>query len=355
MIKTNSRYIIYLNSIFFIFYGTVPLGLVSILDFEFFGAELNLIYSTLSFALFLTIFYQYEKHAKPCKGLIDKLSFSNISLSIQFLCSLPIFIIAPWSEDRLSVFASIAAFVRILWMIRMWVDSTNNQHRLMSRVIMTVVLAVVDGSRTTFFLALVPYMMRHITKKRHFILVLLGLAFFSSLVHFFRIEGAGVNDLFTAGIIGEGFWGPYGVSQVLRSDISMNVQSVVMPFIMPIVLPIIDVADKFLINLRSDSNMSDLIYQNLGETYYPMAGFYLLSEYISMGLTGVVIMNLYLLYCHIIIRRLLGSRNFPFSLLLMVLAIKSSPFTFWKFIWYIGFVMIAIHIMSYLIKRNAFK
>ena len=185
--------------LFFVLYGYVPY----ILDHDL-GYTLPWSTHNFFFALLVGLF---------CLFLPDKLPYrlsnylpvfsskpSNIFIILLFLLCLVIFYFFPWSVDRTSIGAQLAAVFRACWLFLCFscVDSSNRKSILL--IVLTLLLMFIDQSRTYFLICLLPIF--SVVKQKQLFLVFGILAML--LVASLR-SSASFHQLLSYGIVGEAY------------------------------------------------------------------------------------------------------------------------------------------------------
>ena len=210
-------------------------------------------------------------------------------------------------------------------------------------VIATVILMFFDQSRTYFLIALLILL----TDLGLFAIIpALVLALLVAAVRSSQDYGFVHSMMFAIG--GEGYLGSQGVFQVLTiGDGGINFS---IPAVQALFSPLtatITLFTKWLGHsatmLDSSSYLGNYIKETTGNTYPPMGGFFILSEFIRAGWLGIVCIALYIVTVVILTKKLFDTVEFPIGSFIVILAIKNSPMTYWN-------LVISVFIVSYTIR-----
>ena len=251
-----------------------------------------------------------------------------------------------WTDIREGFEGTVSAVFRIYWFVII-INIRRSNFTLWKRVpyvLATVILMFFDQSRTYFLIALLILLtdLGWIAIIPAIIMALLVAAIRSS-------ENYGLIHSIMFAIGGEGYLGSQGVFQVLSiGERGMNFS---IPAIQALFAPAtawITLITKRLGYsadlLDSSSYLGSYIRATTGETYPPMGGFFIISEFIRAGWFGIGCMALYILIVFILTKRLFDTVEFPIGAFIAILAIKNSPMTYWS-------LVIAVFVVSYLVRR----
>ncbi|MHA8107597.1 hypothetical protein [Aquirufa sp. 5-AUSEE-100C1] len=272
-----------------------------------------------------------------------------------FLICCIVFFFFPWVEDRESVMAQFAGFLRLLWfsILISFLDGSKKDYKFL---ILNFFLMFIDSSRSTFAAIFLIHFFRR--EKFNFWMISMGtICIF--LVASIRSDIFNFNSLFESlflfGFVGEGINGSLGSLQILsaKTPIDIALFSSFSSFFQPfLVIP------KYLIFYLNYSTYLDtshfdtlLINQKLGENYYPMGGFYLVSQFIQLSYFGAILLVLYLIFSLRLVGFLFKKADFALQFTLLILMIKMSPFTFWKWLIYLYLIKVFVYFIKSLILR----
>lgn len=252
-----------------------------------------------------------------------------------------------WIDVRSGFEGTISAVFRVLWFVIV-INVSRRELKMANRVIYisaTAVLMFLDQSRTYFLIALI------------ILLIDLGwIATIPALVAGLVVAAvrSGQNDNLVYAIKfaigGEGYLGSTGVFQVL--SLGENGANFALPAVQALLAPataIFTLFAKHLFDLPtemvdSSAYLGQYIRFNTGEQYPPMGGFFILSEFIRAGWFGFVCLAAYMAIVYIVTKRLFDTVEFPIGSFIAILAIKSSPQTYWT-------LVISVFIVSYTMRR----
>jgi len=249
-----------------------------------------------------------------------------------FVVALVIFSYFPWIKDRESFGAKMAAIMRIAWLL---VVILFGDRKGGWACVMTVVLMLIDRSRTYFFVALAVLTIN--IPKRYWGLLGVLLIFVIGFVAITRDSSLGafnIVDIVMYGLEGEGVNGSLGVMQILPFKADANILSIVSPFIQPFIAPINSLL-KYLSFQPIDSAVINykLILNYTGQVYYPMGGFYILSEFINFGNIGIIVLATYLMFSLTVLSKIVRINRLNAGIAFFPLAVKSTPYIFWNMVY----------------------
>lgn len=265
-----------------------------------------------------------------------------------FLLSLISFVIAPWHAVREGLMASISALCRMMWIL-VAIPLLNGRKSKMI-LLLSVLLMFLDGSRTFIFIIFIYYFLSHRIPKYLIALGILPVL----LVASFR-NGFYSFDLLY-GIFGEGVNGSAGVYQVMQVQ-SAKVdwpifQHMVYTFFQPVLILFTLPFPRSLVDIDSSQFISTIVTTTLGQQYYPMGGFYILSEFIPYGYLGILLFCIYFFVSFRLSSILLDSRTIFFAPALLFMMVKSSPYTYWKWIIWFFIIQFTFKFFSTSLRRN---
>lgn len=255
-----------------------------------------------------------------------------------FILSIPVFYLFPWPVEANPIGVSFAAILRALWLFIAFSCVNSGETDKLKTIILTVLLMYIDQSRTYFMLGILVIAVSS-KYKRQF--VAYGV-FLSVLLASFRSGlsfSAGAFDFLLFGIIGEASLATISVGQIFASsEFQMDsTLHLIHTFLQPLFLPFELLAAKiFDVNITSQASyLERLVQQGLGETLSPMGGWYIVAEFIYYGWLGIPIMLGYVLLTWKVTAAIFNTDRFPFGSFIFFVCIKSNPFVYWKFLFYI--------------------
>lgn len=335
-----------------VMYGMVPV-LIDVIGLY----EAPYAYVNFWFSVSLICFIIFLPNGLKTSGQLSIFTQKNSPLLtiLIFVAASYCFYLFPWHDDRESVGASISAFFRALWfMVGISYMSSSERARLLV-MIATVALMYIDQSRTYFLLLLIMLAAKSEYKK---IALIFGLTFAVALGAVRSDDSSGGMDLLLYGIIGEGFNATKAVGQIIEvSNISIDYFShIASTLFQPITIPFDILISKFFPEeyRLQDHYLSESVALNLGEVFNPMGGWYIVGDFVYYGFAGIFLMWAYLYITWYLSRRLLDTRLFPFGAFFLFIAIKSTPFIYWKFVLYIIAVSIFYKFISSFFMRLRF-
>lgn len=314
-------------------YGLVPLLVDS---YNLFDAPYAILNFWFSVALLFFIVFLPTKGTSFKMPLIFTESRNSYLTFLIFFTAIYIFYLFPWHDDRESTGASFAAFFRALWFV-VAVSYINATERIRLIVIIaTIILMYVDQSRTYFLLLLLILAVRSNYKK---ITLIFGLLSAIALGAVRSTDSGGGLDILLYGIIGEGYNATKAVGQIYEiSNIPIDIISHIASTLMqPITFPVDILIYKIFpesYNLQ-DSYLSKAVESNLDQIFNPMGGWYVVGDFVYYGYAGIPLMGLYIYTTWYLSRSLLDTTHFPYGAFFVFIAVKATPFIYWKFIFYI--------------------
>lgn len=318
-------------ALFFVLYGVVPYVVDYLGIFEVNQAYGNLIYSLISAPLPIFCYFLFKK--LPSTKSSDILIVSEFFVVLFFLISVFVFYYYPWHDDRESFGASVAALFRGLWLILMVHCYGQSKNKVLIYILLTMILMLVDQSRTAFALALFVLGLSYSVYSLLFFILIV-----SASAAWRMQETGGILSSILYGLVGEGYNGAKGALQVLsiseyEIDYFMHVLQLILQ---PAFTPIEILLKKFdFIDLDATYQIAALVNYHMNEEYFPMGGFYILSEFVYYGYIGLILLFAYLFIAYTISKKLFDTSTFPAGSLFFIISIKASPYVFWKYIIYL--------------------
>jgi hypothetical protein len=347
------------SSLLVLMYGLVPMG----------GSFLGIYpqtYATINFVFSICLIGIIYLLPSDCKGrfTFSLLRFNTkpIWLVLVFIISAYVFHLFPWTTDRglgteASLGTSIAALMRALWLLTgiTYVNKTEKQRFFI--LILTIILMYIDRSRT-YFLVLLLILAAKSSHKKSIIVISLASAIFLAAIR----SGASTNGLNSMlfGIVGEGLGATTAVGQIYGASIyHINVfMHLFETFFQPVVFPFDFVATKIFGTdyLTQGDYLARLVMNHTNEVFNPMGGWYIVADFVYYGYFGIFLMWIYIVITWFCTKLLLDDKDFPFGSFFFFIAIKASPFVYWKFIYYILFISLiyrALNKLSLLPSRRS--
>jgi hypothetical protein len=263
-----------------------------------------------------------------------------------------------WIEVREGPEATVSAIFRILW----FAVVLNQNHGKMSNnrrillILATCILMFFDQSRTYFLIALLLL----IVGFSKLVMLPLMVVFIVAALLVAAIRSGENVDLLSAitfAIGGEGYLGSQGVFQVLglpEEGLNFFVPAA-LALIAPATAPVVLIAKRFGYETAvfdSSSYLGDYIKFLSGDTYPPMGGFYILSEFMRAGFVGFLCMGMYVILVLFITKRLFDTVDLPAGSFIAIIAIKSSPMVYWNFVISIFVISYALRYLIFLTDRK---
>ena len=351
----NEKFLFLFSILLILNYGLTPYIFTDVLQIQnnFPFSKTNMIYSCVLIIFFSSFFYLHKFIKSTNLLQITKYQITKSNLLIIFIISSISFYITPWSLDRDSIYASINGFLKMFWFIII-LNNSNRKDLQKYFIFFTVVLMILEQSRTYFLLSLFVLLLNTKKKKTLFIFSFLMISIVAVLRNEF--DDISLLTILTYGLKGEAMNGAYGINQVLSINSSFNILQLISTFTQFLVTPINWIFRIFSINnIFFDSSLinSKLIDNQLNEIYNPMAGFYLLSEFIQYGVYGIILMCIYLFQVYFITKKLFDTNIIPTGAILLFIAIKSTPFIYWKMVYALLFVQLFYLVLFKNIIKNA--
>lgn len=253
-----------------------------------------------------------------------------------------------WVDVREGSEGTISGVFRILWFVVI-ISLDRSKLGLGKRAVYvaaTLILMFVDQSRTYFLIALLVLLadLGVIAILPAIVMALLVAAIRSN-------ENYGLFYAIMFAVGGEGYLGSQGVFQVL------SIGAAGVDFKVPAVQALFSPFTAFLVlifkrlgypaeSFDSSSFLGYYIFATTGQTYPPMGGFFILSEFIRAGWFGMICMAIYMTIVFFLTKRLFDTVQFPIGSFLILIAIKSSPMTYWSLVMSVFIVSTAFRTLS---------
>lgn len=328
---------------FALMYGFVPF-LVEYFDlFPAPYAQINLVFSLI---LALAIYAMPNKLPFRWRlAVVPRMPSYKLTFTL-FIAAAVIFYLFPWHGDRESAGASLSAVFRALWLITTFTYARSKEKERFALMGLTVVLMYIDESRTYFLVSLI---ILAITSKYRFSLLGISISLAILLAAVRSEDSGGGADLALYGIIGEGYNATKVVGQIHESNHPINeISHLAQTFLQPVIFP----AEMFIsrvINkdyITQEGHMAILVGNSLDEIFNPMGGWYIVADFIHYKYVGIPLMIIYIFITWIATRAVFDAPDFPFGSFFMFIAIKSNPFIYWKFIYYIIIISLIYKLIS---------
>ncbi len=329
----------------FVMYGTVPFLLNALDLYEVPYAQLNLLFSIVA-ALFV-----YALPSIANKGIFSNqpntIFLKNRLVATIFLAALILFHLFPWHEDRESLGASLAGLFRAAWLFVMFAATQRSEGYKIKIFILSLLLMFVDESRTYFMVGLLVISSSSIYRKSLLIVGIFMVIILAAIR--MSISDNSLNFL-TYGIVGESYNAVRSVGQVISvEDQPINFMAHLFhTFFQPIVFPFEFIANRILnFHLAAQSSyLSDIVNIKLDEKLSPMGGWYIVADFVYYGYPGIILLLLYMYANWLFTCRLFNFSNFPFGPFLFFISIKSTPYVYWKMLFYLLIIFYLVEIMN---------
>lgn len=351
--RRNEIILAIIASLFFLMYGIVPFALNQMDIYRIDVAFDNLVFSLISSAIPILLYFVFKK--MPDIRSRKRILISESYILIIFIISLVIFYLFPWHDDRESMGASVAAVFRGLWLVLMVQCYGQSRAKILRLILYSIILMLVDQSRTAFGLAL------FVLGLSYSIYSIIFLIFLMSAAAAWRMGTSGdIVSNIMYGIIGEGYNGAKGALQALevRGYEIEYLLHIFQLLIQPILTPFQIFSQKFgFADFDVTRHIGGLVEQYMSETYFPMGGFYISSEFIYYGYSGLMLLFLYLFIAFGLSKRFFDTSAFPMGSLVFIISIKASPYVFWKYVLYLYIIQTLLMKSQQLLKMccNSFK
>lgn len=348
--KKNEIFLAAIASSFFLLYGLTPYILNEMGLFVIDEATENLVFSLIAACFPLILVFLFSNAGK-------QLSTGSINLHgkfifLVFLVSVCVFYAFPWHDDRESAGASVAAVFRGLWLVLMVSCYGEPRAKTLRLILMTLILMVVDQSRTAFGLALFVLGLSFSVKSLSVLILLMSA---SAAWRMGESDGF-LNDVMY-GLVGEGYNGAKGALQAISvKDFEIDYFSHIFQLIFQPIITVFQIAlTKFDFgDLDSTRHIGELTEKYLGQVYSPMGGFYIAAEFAYYGLIGLFLLFIYLFITYWLTKRLFDTDKFPAGSLLFIISIKATPYVYWKYVIYLYLIKLLLIALSRFSRRFRF-
>lgn len=304
--------------------------------------------------LFITAINLIERYFFKRLKLVSlkKINFKTNDLFFWFFICLIAFILYPWDSIVQTPFHSLSSICRYIWLfcgIRLK-PHLKQKHFFKSKqflyLIMTTILAIVDSSRTIWFLALLTIF---ILSLDIFYLIVSFVFLFLLLCTIAGIRsGWSLNTFIFSSIYGEGFGATTDYLSIRFNTITDSIESIyyiIDVFLTPIIYPL----NKILGILQLDSlNINSLV---LGKVENVMGGWFIGNTFAFYNSGQYFLVFAYMLISYFFTVLFIGPISPILSRIIPIIAIKSSPFVYWNFIYYIVFFCL----IFYSLRRISLK
>lgn len=251
-----------------------------------------------------------------------------------------------WVDVREGYDGSISAVFRVLWFV---IVINLRQVRMsvtkrMVYVLATAILMFFDQSRTYFLVALLVLLANF-----NWIAIIPALVAALMVAAIRSDQNYGFLHSITFAIGGEGYLGSQGVFQVLAlPDGGLNFSiPAIQALFAPATALVTVIAKRFDYPtdlFDSSTYLGNYIEALTYQPYPPMGGFFIISEFIRAGWFGVICIAIYMTIVLVLSKRLFDTAEFPIGSFIAILAIKSSPMTYWNMI-------LIVFILSYAVRQ----
>lgn len=298
-------------------------------------SQVNLIYSAF-FSICLVGISISKNIRLPKFSLCPKHETSNKALISVFFVAAVIFYYFPWHEDRVSAGSKFAAFFRAAWLYVIFSLNTANELKKLVAISLTMILMFIDESRTTFTLAI---FFLAITSKHKYLLLPVGLAMILLLAAIRMSKFGGLIAGIWYGLFGEAYNGAFPVSQVVEVVLDpmhavVYTVNVILQPISYVILKLVGIFSSDANTLNAHSILVEQVRVTLGEKLAPMGGWYLPASFVHLGWLGIPAMAAYTIVIMAFTKCLFGSKEFPYHLLFIFIAIKAAPHVYVNFCLY---------------------
>ena len=304
----------------------------------------NFIYS-LALLLILLCFKSVPQIGIRHLNLIPKSEMRYLSIFIVFVVAIFLFYQFPWHTDRTSLGSKFSALARAIWLYVVFSLHSANEKKRTVVFVLTLILMLVDESRTTFILCIF-----FLTIRSEYSLYFLPIGVLSAIILAAVRMSASKGVLFAIwyGLFGEAYNGAFPISQT--SQINFEVAQAIAYSAQIILQPIVFVLIKFVSLLSADINAitahSMLVQEvklTLNQKLAPMGGWYIPASFVHLGYFGPIAMGAYLLAIFSFSKILFYSKYFPYHLLFIFLAIKATPHVYVNFCIYYALVFFVMN------------
>lgn len=306
----------------------------------------------LSIALYL-YYYMVDLNLLKIKTSFTSISPRQIPfyvLAVLFFVSLMQFYYYPWhyTEARDNDLGSISALMRIMWLALAPLSlNCSTKKTNASYLCFSVLLSIVDGSRTVFFICILISVSKLFFSRIKTLLILSALLLLLLIIAAVRsawnIEGLG------NGLIGEQTLATLTFFKTLNekfTDVEKLHQFLYL-FLIPFIFPLLKIQSF----LNFDLGFSDVMnkFSHLQE----MGGGFIGTHFIPFGSLTVIFIPIYLIITIYMTNLLLSWYSPVLSCFIPVLSIKSSPLVYWNFVYMLSLslVLFSLLIRSSILNR----
>ena len=243
-----------------------------------------------------------------------------------------------WHSDRVSMGASFSAICRALWLlISISVISSNERVKLLY-LLLTLILAFIDESRTYFAIA---FMIVGSVSRYSKSLFLIGFCLLMALAASRMSQSGNFVSAILYGISGETINATHSFRQLTLVNITHDdsIEHFFNIFFSSILAALAIISDWiFDTGNLSLKIPSELVGAQLNDQLNPMGGWYVANDMIIFG-SGSYLVCFLFVYVNYNLTRLLFNDSFPLGTYLFILFPKTNVILFWNMLFY----LIVIH------------
>lgn len=307
-------------------------------------AHVNFIYS-MALLLILLCFKSVPRIGIRYINLIPKSEMRYLSIVIVFLVAIFLFYQFPWHSDRTSVGSKFSALARATWLYVVFSLHFANERKRTVAFVCTLILMLVDESRTTFILCIFFLAIR---SKYSIYFVPIGVLSAIILAAVRMSASKGVLFAIWYGLFGEAYNGAFPISQTsqINFDIAQALAYSAQTILQPIAYVIIKIVSFLNVDVTSIAAHSMLVQEvklTLNQKLAPMGGWYIPASFVHLSYFGPIAMSAYALAIFSFSKILFYSKHFPFHLLFIFLAIKATPHVYVNFCIYYALVFFVMN------------
>ncbi len=269
---------------------------------------------------------------------LKKINFKTNDLFLWFFICLIAFILYPWDAIGHTPFHSLSSICRYIWLfcgirIKPHLKQKNFfKSKQFLYLIMTTILAIVDSSRTIWFLALLTIF---ILSLDTFYLMISFVFLFLLLCTIAGIRsGWSLNTFIYSSVYGEGFGATSDYLSIRFNTITDSIESIyyiIDIFLTPIIYPF----NKILGILQLDSlNIHSL---ELGRVENVMGGWFIGNTFAFYNSGQYLLVFAYMLINYFFTVLFIGPISPVLSRIIPIIAVKSTPYIYWNSVYYILF------------------
>jgi len=257
-----------------------------------------------------------------------------------FLVSLLQLYFCPWHLCREGMFSSLSALIRLTWLslaplvINTQIRQVNNFYMVLS-----IVLSVVDGSRTIFFVSFMVSMTNYFRTRLKAALMLMLILVVLLIIASVR-SGWSLFD-FANGFIGEQTLATLTFYNIIDVKFTMPqvAEQLFYLLTLPFLYPIYKVASYF-VPIQEGLLFTDVT--SIYSYYQEMGGAFLLTNFTPFGIAAVLVLPLYLIITIYVTNLLISWYSPIVASYITILSVKSDPFVYWNLIY-----LFAIYLMIF--------